>query len=143
MRQLGVVDVIFPSQGISLVAGPTGAGKTRWLVEALLDWQQGKPILGYTSHPRPWLYVCGDRSQTEAEHTMLDLGVDLTKVPLFPAFGLVPAIGATEILDEAESRRVELIVWEGFGSYVSSHMGGTAVKSWLNWLTWRLTHTQR
>src|SRR6516165_7763784 len=135
-----VIDIIFPEQGISLVAGPTGAGKTRWLLETMLKWQRGEDVLGYRSHYRPWLYVSGDRSQHEARGTISDLGICIADIPLFPAFGLVPPIGALGILEAAEKLKVELLVWEGFGSYVESQWGSTKIKSWLNFITWRLTH---
>jgi AAA domain len=137
-----IVDGIFPEQAIHLVAGSTGAGKSRWLLEWLADWQAGRPILdGYVSHPVPWLYVSGDRSEKEAKATIIDLGINPTTIPLFAAFGVMPPIGALGVLEEAEKRDVGLIVWEGFGQYVESNAGSSKVKSWLNMVTFYLSHT--
>ena len=137
-----IVDTLLPEQAIHLLAGPTGAGKSRWLLEMLQDWQAGKDVLGYKSHPRQWLYVSGDRQQIEVERTLTSLGIAHTSVPIMPAFGVMPIMGALGILEEAEKRQAELLVWEGFGKYVESNAGGTAVTRWLNMITWRLSHTQ-
>jgi hypothetical protein len=137
-----VVDTILPEQAIHIVAGPTGAGKSRWLLEMLQDWQAGRDVLGYKSHPRPWLYVSGDRQQIEVERTLLSMGLQPGNVPIMPAFGVMPVMGALGILEEAERREAELLVWEGFGKYVEANAGGNAVTRWLNMVTWRLSHTQ-
>lgn len=138
-----IVDGIFPEQTIHLVAGSTGAGKSRWLLEWLADWQQGKPVIdGRQSNPVPWLYVSGDRSEKEATATIVDLGLNAKTIPLLPAFGVMPPIGALGVLDMAEKRDVGLLVWEGFGQYVESNAGSSKVKSWLNMIVWRLSRTE-
>lgn len=137
-----IVDTLLPEQAIHLVAGPTGAGKSRWLMEMLQDWQQGKPVLGYASNPRPWLYVSADRQKIEVDRTLISLGILPSTVPVFPAFGVMPPMGWMGIMEEAERLDIELLVWEGFGKYVESNAGGTGVTNWLNKITWRLSHTQ-
>lgn len=138
-----IVDKIFPEQTIHLVAGSTGAGKSRWLLEWLADWQQGKAVIdGHTSHPVPWLYVSGDRSEKEANATIADLGINPSTIPLLPAFGIMPPIGPLGILEIAEKKDIGLLVWEGFGQYVESNAGSSKVKAWLNMIVWRLSHTQ-
>jgi hypothetical protein len=136
-----IVDILFPEEVIHLVAGPTGAGKSRWLLEWLQDWQLGRDVLGYKSHPVPWLYVSGDRSEKEATATIASLGINPKSIPLFPAFGLMPPMGALGVLDAAERQGIGLLVWEGFGQYVESNAGSSNVKRWLNMMVWRLSHT--
>lgn len=137
-----IIERIFPEQSIHLVAGPTGAGKTRWLIEMLLEWEQGHPVFGFRSNPRPWLYVSGDRPMHQARATIQSLGIDPARVPILEAFGIVPPIGVLEILETAEKRNAGLLVWEGFGNYVESNWGSSKVKQWLNMITWRLWHKQ-
>jgi AAA domain len=138
-----IVDSVFPEQAIHLVAGSTGAGKSRWLLEWLSDWQQGNPVLdGRKSNPVPWMYVSGDRSEKEATATILDLGINPATIPLLPAFGIMPPMGVLGILETAEKKGVGLLVWEGFGQYVESNAGSSRVKAWLNMIVWRLSHTQ-
>lgn len=138
-----IVTGIFPEQTIHLVAGSTGAGKSRWLLEWLSDWQQGKPVIdGRASTPVPWLYVSGDRSEKEATATIVDLGLNPKTIPLLPAFGLMPPMGALGVLEIAEKQKIGLLVWEGFGQYVDSNAGSSKVKAWLNMIVWRLSHTQ-
>lgn len=139
---MDIVDSIFPGQSIHLIAGPTGAGKTRFLFSSLEQWVQGGPVLGFPSHPCPWLYVAADRQKSEVDRTLTTMGLTMT-VPFFSAFGVMPPVGAMGILRAAEEAGAELLVWEGFGKYVDMHGGGgTAVSRWLNMVTWRLTHTE-
>lgn len=134
------VEVIFPAQLIHMVAGPTGAGKTRWLLDTMVAWQAGRPVLGFRSSPRPWLYVCGDRQEHEIKRTIASLGHNSANIPTFAAFGVMPPIGALGVLDEAEKCKAEVLVWEGFSQYVESNAGNSGVKRWLNMIAWRLAH---
>jgi len=74
--------------------------------------------------------------------TMMSLGINPKNVPILPAFGVWPALGHLGILEEAERRKVELLVWEGFGRYVESNAGSSTVARWLSYVTWRLSHFQ-
>ena len=138
---MNIVDDMFYEGSIHLIAGPTGAGKTRWLLEALQEWEQSLPVLGCASHPCPWIYVSADRQQSEVDRTIKSLGLTM-KVPTMLAFGVMPPIGAMGILEKAEQRGAELIVWEGFGKYVEGNARSVEVSRWLNWMTWRLSHKQ-
>lgn len=128
--------------GLFLLADFTVTHNTRFLLEVLQQWEQGLDILGHISHPCPWLYVSGDRTEIEAIGTLTSLGINPSTIPIFPAFGLLPAISHMDILREAEKREVNLLVWEGFGRYVESNAGSSAVSRWLNMIAWRLTHNE-
>lgn len=137
---MDLIEGIFPQQSIHLVAGPTGAGKTRWLLEILLAWDKELPVLGRPTYRCPWLYVSGDRAEIDAVGTMISLGIDPAEIPLLPAFGVMPPMSALDVLREVDKLEAQLIVWEGFGQYVESNAGSSAVKRWLNLMTWALTH---
>lgn len=71
MPQKCLIDVILPEREVSLIGGPSGSGKTTWALQTLVeDWQHGKDVLGFKSHPVPWIYVSSDRSLDSVSATM-------------------------------------------------------------------------
>lgn len=112
-----LIDTILPSQEVHLLAGMSDAGKTRWLFGMLLEWEQGKPILGLPSHPVPWLYVAADRTERQAQRTLAAMGHTPSQIPLLPAFGRQRKT-RLQILTEASRRGIELIIWEGFKKFL-------------------------
>ncbi len=132
------VETIFPEGAIHLVGGPTGAGKTRWLLQTMLAVARGRPVLGYKSSPRPWVYISADRQEAEVWRTVDSMGLNRVDIPLLPAFAPLKTVG--QIFDEAEQRGAQLLVWEGFGSYVGDGAGNATVRQWLSSLTYMLRH---
>lgn len=65
-----LIDPILPCNEIHLIGGPSGAGKTTWLFQMLCDWQAGKAILGFESHPCAWKYLSADRSMATTQETL-------------------------------------------------------------------------
>jgi AAA domain len=107
---------ILPAPRIHLLGGNSNAGKTRFIIPTMLEWQKGEPILGFKSHPVPWAYVVGDRLLAEAEATMEDMGIDPASITKIPAFG-PDNKNASQIMREAARLKVGLIVWEGFSDF--------------------------
>ena len=71
-----IVDKIFPAGAMHLIGGPSGVGKTTWLMQLLYDWEQGKKIFGkYQSNPCPWVMVNSDRGMRETTQTLERLGL--------------------------------------------------------------------
>jgi hypothetical protein len=87
----------------------------------------------YPTHPVPWLYVSEDRQESEAWDTIDALGISRSNIAMVPAFA--PLRGVGYVLDAADSLKKDLIVWEGFGSYVGERAAGPAVKAWLSTMT--------
>ena len=110
-----IIDEILPTNRIHLLAGVSDAGKTRWVLPAMADWQAGKPVLGRTSHPCPWAYVAGDRLLQEAHDTLNSMNIPPTSVRIIPAFGrhnkrYLEVLLAAAKLDPPP----QFLVWEGF-----------------------------
>ncbi len=81
-----LIDRILPHTEVHLIGGPSGAGKTRWLFQTLIDrWLKSKDVFGYRCHPCPWLYISGDRSYDDAAETLEQLGYDPESVPIYSA----------------------------------------------------------
>jgi RecA-family ATPase len=124
-----LLDVILPKHEVHLLGGPSGAGKTRWLLKTLLDWQQGLPVLGYQSYPVPWAYVNADRSQASYQRTMCDMGLDPASIRTIAAWD--EQLAWHQIIDQMESLDSELFVVESFGSFVPGTSTSRDVKQHL------------
>ena len=112
-----LIDCILPKREISLVAGPSGAGKTRWLLHTLKhEWEKGLPVLGYESFPEKWVYIASDRSEASVNRTMTDIGIDPKTINIIPAWGKHRKTLA-QIFDAIKDSGAKLAVIEGFGGY--------------------------
>ena len=123
-----IVDQLLPVEEVHLIAGPTGAGKTRWLVETVLAWSQGLPWFGYASFPVPWLYVAGDRTQAGCNRTFRSLDISPERIPLLPAWDL--QLGMSGVIDRANAAGAKFLIFEGFHKYAE----GINSKQVANWL---------
>ena len=125
-----LIDRILPTKEIHLLAGPSGAGKTRWLMGALQRWELGLPVLGLASHPVPWAYVGSDRSLASIHRTLLDINVDPVNIKIIPAWG-GDRLTLTQIFDRGEKMGSQLLVIEGFGGFPDADTSN-GIRSFLN-----------
>jgi hypothetical protein len=110
-----IVEHVWPTCRVHLVGGVPDAGKTRWVIPALLDVERGLPLLGKQSTPVPWAYVAGDRLLIEAHDTLKDMGISPSHVRIIPAFGQDNKNWAEALLAAEKLSPVpELLVFEGF-----------------------------
>ncbi|MDE2020623.1 MAG: AAA family ATPase [Patescibacteria group bacterium] len=77
-----LVDQWFSVQGVHLVAGPSGTGKTRWLLKLIEAWQRGESVFGHASHPVPFVYIAADRGRRDAFATMYGIKMNPKTWPL-------------------------------------------------------------
>lgn len=113
-----LIDRILPHTEVHLVGGSSGAGKTRWLFQTLIDdWQRGRPVLGYASHPRPWAYLVGDRTIDDACATLEDLHYNPDDVRMYSAMenGILDLGRALDKVMEFDPKP-EVVVVEGLAS---------------------------
>lgn len=122
-----LVEGIWPSREIHLIAGPSGAGKTKWLLETLVGWSAGLPVLGKRSHPVPWVYISADRSAEGTKRSVDSMGIEPHRVPFIAAWDR--RLTLSQILDEAKREAAQLIVLEAFGSFVDPPAGFHQVKN--------------
>lgn len=123
-----------PAQEVHLLTGDSNAGKTRWLIGALLEWEQGLPILGCKSNPVPWAYASPDRTGRSFERTLNGMGLSLTQVPFIEAFG-AHSKRMEQIVQVAAEHKVELLVIEGFQKFVEPPGQGRQVQEFLEYLS--------
>lgn len=124
-----LIDRILPSCEISLLAGPTGAGKTRWLFDTLMDWEEGLPILGHQSHPVPWIYVAADRSLDAVYRTMDTMEIPRNRFRIVPAWD--DHFTFTQIIGAVTDSKAKLAIVEGFGAFIEPPARSDQVRSFL------------
>ena len=110
-----LIDEVLPTRRIHLLAGVSDAGKTRFILPAMLEWEKGEPVLGRKSYPRPWAYVIGDRTLQDAYDSMRGMGINPDDVRCIPAFGKANKNVGQVLMAAQQMKPVpELLVWEGF-----------------------------
>lgn len=114
-----LIDKILPSRRIHLLAGISSAGKSRWIIPALLMYSHGLQFLGLKVRPVPWCVVCRDRPLADSEDMLRSMGFDSTDVNIIPAFGKHNKT-RTQIFEAIEDCGAKLILWEGFDMMVKS-----------------------
>ena len=112
---MDLIENILPPRRVHLLGGVSDAGKTRFIIPALLDFTAGRPILGQPTHPCPWVYVSGDRSAEELEDTLYAMDIPKDSFPYIPAFGKDNK-NLRQIIEAATNRpcKPELLIIEGF-----------------------------
>lgn len=124
-----LIETILPANEIHLVAGPSGAGKTRWLMHTLLKWERGESIFGYRSYPVPWVYVAADRSIESVGRTLTSIDIDPKHLNIIPSWD--ERHTWSQVLDSIGKSKAKLAVIESFGSFVDPPANGACVKNFL------------
>jgi len=112
-----LIEPILPARRISLLAGISSAGKSRFAIPALIMYAAGMPVFGLTSNPVPWCLVCRDRPLADAEDTIRGMGFNREDVNIIPAFGKYSK-PLHEIMAEIDRLKAKLIFWEGLDMMV-------------------------
>ena len=83
-RRLGwLIERVWPEGTVHLLAGPSGVGKTTWMLPAIKDWSEGKPVLGFKSYPKPFVYIMCDRNDTDLQRTLDRLKLTNWEIPAY------------------------------------------------------------
>lgn len=110
-----LIDILLPRHRVHVLGGVSDAGKTRFIIPAMLDFASGKPLFAHTSHPVPWAYVSGDRSLQEAHDTISSMDINPATISIIPAFGKENK-KFNQIIEAASLLRPcpQLLIIEGF-----------------------------
>jgi hypothetical protein len=123
-----LIERLLPKREIHLLAGPSGAGKTTWLLGTLAEWSLGNDVLGCKSYPEPWVYVSADRGVDSVARTLASMNL-----PMPP--NIIPAwdkrMTYCAILDEIIATKCKFAVIEAFGSFVDPPANSACVKRFL------------
>jgi len=80
-----MVHKILPLREVHILAGPSGGGKTTWLLKMIQEWARGEPVFGYKSFPLPYVYVSCDRSGSDCLRTFARVGINPDTFPYLSA----------------------------------------------------------
>jgi DNA-binding HxlR family transcriptional regulator len=70
-RQTFLIASILPAFELHLLGGPSGAGKTRWIFQSLIDWRTTRLVMGMECEPFPSIaYLAYDRSEASIGQTL-------------------------------------------------------------------------
>ena len=65
-----LIEGLMPAREVSLIAGPSGVGKTTLLVQVMEWFRAGGLVFGRQAHPAPLVYVTCDRSQASFKRSL-------------------------------------------------------------------------
>lgn len=118
------LDTILPRQRVNLLAGVRDAGKTRFILPAMLSWPSPAP---------PWAYVAADRSILDAQQTILDMNYKLSDIPLVSAYGKKHMAWKDVIQTVSQLNPVpEVLVVEAFQDFAESINKRNLVHEFMN-----------
>lgn len=112
-----LIDKILPRNRIHLLAGISSAGKSRFMLPALVLWNAGIPVIGLESHPVPWCMVCRDRPLQDSIDTIEKIGFNPSDIYTIAAFGKFSK-PRYAIMQEIERCGAKLVFWEGLDMMV-------------------------
>jgi hypothetical protein len=78
-----IVKDMFEKGEIHLLSGPSGVGKSTWLMTMIHDWSIGLDVLGHKSYPAPFAYIVCDRSFALTAMTLDRVGLSKFNIPMF------------------------------------------------------------
>jgi hypothetical protein len=130
----GRTDGWFPRSSVSLIGGPSGVGKTRWFIPALVAQSKGQPIHGHATFGLPYLVLVADRGGFSLEATLdsLNLTDDVRKnVVGLPYANDTLAINQIREAIEAHSEMPAVVFIEGADIMVSKQNDMSSVAAFL------------
>jgi len=78
-----LVEGIIPTEELHLIGGPSGAGKTTWVIQWLEQWHEGKveSFFGHKVNPLPFCYASVERSDAGVQRKLKRLGINPKTFP--------------------------------------------------------------
>jgi len=117
------LDTILPRNRVNLLAGVRDAGKTRFILPAMLAWPNCPP----------WAYIAADRSALDAQQTILDMNYKLSDIPMVSAYG-AKLMDWGRVIEVAIrlNPRPEILVVEAFQDFAESINKRNLVHEFMN-----------
>lgn len=115
-----ILEDVFPTHEISLIAGASGAGKTTWLMQMIDAWKKGEKVCGLESYPRPFIYISLDRSAKSCKHVFERTKVDSDDWDIITLDKSDSLITMPQIVEAIAKQRpdVKVLFIEGFATRV-------------------------
>lgn len=115
-----LIDGIFPTNEIHLVIGPSGVGKTRWLIPMIDDWHHGRSVLDLPSYPQTFGYLVCDRTSASTALTIKSMGYDPQEFLLKSIMDRDNPEFHPDILDKLFPRNIRVLFVEALAVLVPS-----------------------
>lgn len=130
-----IVEEILPAREIHLIGGPSGGGKTTWLLQMIMAWIESKPIFGYPSHPKDFAYISCDRSEAGARRTFERVHIP----PNFPfVSGIELGLNSVESIADYVCKRaptIRVLFVEGFAALAPASKSSHDYSATARWLS--------
>ena len=129
-----LIEKILPAKKVHLLAGISSAGKSRFILPALVMYASGYPIMGCKSNPVPWCIVCKDRPLSDVQDTITRIGFKYSDINIIPAFGKYNKT-LDMITREIDKSGSQFVLWEGFDMMVKNPNSAGEVGEFLSVVT--------
>lgn len=100
MQNDWLVDQVLPHGELHIIGGPSGGGKTTWLLQFIRSWQCSQPIWNLQTYPKQFVYISLDRGEKSLLRTFKRLGIDASTFPYVAALNLQPRPNSTDDIFE-------------------------------------------
>lgn len=109
-----LVEQILPAGEFHVIGGPSGGGKTTLIMQLVTDWTAGRPVFGYASYPRPFVYVSLDRGEKSLRRTLRRCGIDPDTFPyICPLSTTKPVLGFQDLVEHFVKPRFPEVIAAG------------------------------
>ena len=95
------IEKLLPAHSVSLIAGPTELGRTRWVMQILEAWRSRAGELGHNSNPAPFVYISTNRPEICLKRTLKRLGIN---PEVFPFMSLRKEKDTNTVINKARKR---------------------------------------
>lgn len=125
-KEKWIVDTILPAGCFHVISGPPAIGKTTWMLQQLHEWEQGRPVLGFTSRPCSWAYLATEKSLLASDKRLRGLGLQDWQIEMYSIESILPRL-STGMIDTtgdvfarimSRLKHVDLLVLEGIQSFM-------------------------
>lgn len=125
---------LFPP-GVSVVGGPSGAGKTTWIIQFFLAWAKGYKVFGRTVCPKKFQFVTFDRRKGSLRRSLRRMRLSeniFPRKPMSPPDG-TPLKQVIEKLwkNDPTSKDVRVFVVEGIDMNIPKFGDAGDIKKYL------------
>ena len=125
---------LFPP-GVSVVGGPSGAGKTTWIIQFFLAWAKGYKVFGRTVCPKKFQFITFDRRKGSLRRSLRRMRLSeniFPRKPISPPDGM-PLKQVIERLwkDDPTSKEVRVFVVEGIDMNIPKFGDAGEIKKYL------------
>ena len=96
--------------GITVIGGPSGVGKTKFLFQMVEEWHNERPLFGRATHAQPFCLVSCTHSTAAAVESAHAVGACVSEIPIISAVNDAKSISFLAVCELAQKRVPDLRV---------------------------------